>query len=398
MAGLSLEQARELIRKHSPVLPAELTAWSQVVGRALAETILAPTDLPERPQSAVDGYALGSAELPAESTFELIGSLTAGEYSDHPITATQCLQVVTGGVLPPGTVAVVPHERTRLESEWLTVREAVKTGNNIKTVGEDYRQGEALLYAEQLLDAGANALLAAFGIEMVSVYRRPRVVVLSLADNLVPSSERPGPAQVRDSNAPMLCTWLSDQGVELRASYLLPSWQLEVAADSLCKLWEECDLMISSGLNYSSGGGELERLKTILGAQDIFSGVDYMPGSHVSLARANHKLLLSLSGNPGACAVGYHLLAVPILQRMQGRDSSYRCIPMTLVNDFAKKSGSRRFIRAFASCHTGSWVVKILEGQKPSMIRSLVGCNALIDVPAGNRGLSAGEMVQVYLL
>ncbi|MDO4541129.1 MAG: hypothetical protein Q4B48_08600, partial [Syntrophomonadaceae bacterium] len=296
------------------------------------------------------------------------------------------------------TVAVVPHERTRMDGGQLVITEQAKPGNNIKSAGEDYRQGEIILPAGQVLDGGAVALLAAFGITRLPVVRRPRVALLSLAENLVACEQAPSEAQVRDSNLPMLRAYAERSGARVAAELLLPPARLSAEADALRSAWQHGDIMISSGLNYTQGHNELGDLKALVGAEDVFGEVDYMPGSHVSMAVGGGKMLLSLSGNPASCAVGFHLLAAPALAALQGKPYRYAPIPMALIADFDKKSGSRRFARACAVSTPEGWRVTVTEGQKPSMIRSLIGCNALIDIAPGTPGLKAGDVAAVYLL
>lgn len=395
---ISLEEAQGLVLERCRVLPAEVVRLALAGGRVLAAAVTAPGALPEWEQSAVDGFALGSGDAPAGTEFELIGSLRPGESAAVRLNGSQAMGVTTGGALPAGTAAVVPHERARVEAGRLIIEENAKTGNNIKAVGEDYRQGETLLPAGQVIDGGAAALLAAFGIPELPVVRRPKVTLLSLAENLVNYEEPPAAAQVRDSNLPMLRMEAERLGAEVFDELLLPPAQLAARADELRQLWKQSDIIISSGLNYTEGENESDILTETIRAKGVFGEVEFMPGSHVALAEGEGKLLLSLSGNPASCAVGFHLLAAPALIKMQGKPYRYDPIPMRLTAAFDKKSGSRRFARAYAECGLQGWSVTVTPGQKPSMIRSLVGCNALIDIPAGTPGLAAGDLVQVYLL
>jgi molybdopterin molybdotransferase len=126
--------------------------------------------------------------------------------------------------------------------------------------------------------------------------------------------------------------------------------------------------------------------------------VPVQPGSHAGASVLNGRLIFALSGNPAACAVGYQLFAAQAVLAMQGFKPRLKRLKARCVNGFAKKSGSRRFIRGHAYWDQEGWQVMVLPGQKPSMIRSLVNCNALIDMPPNHPPIEVGQEVSVLLL
>lgn len=396
LRDVSLEIAQQLILNGLAALPGEQVSLSDSLGRTLAQDLTAPELLPPHPQSAVDGFALGDESGPAESGFIIQGYLGLGDYTTRPLNSGEAYGVLTGGSLPEGTKSVVPHERTRVQEKLLTVLEPIKPGNNIKKAGEDFRTGQLLTARGDTLDPGALTVMAAFGMDMVSVYRKPRVAVISLGRNLVPYQDIPQPGQNRDSNALLLSALVKQQGGMVISCQQIKN--PENSLDLIRKSLNDADLLISTGGTYTQGDDDVGRIWEHLGAEMLYWGAALMPGSHTGAARHGSRLLLALSGNPGGCAVGYHLLAAPALRAMQGKNPAARRVTARCINGLAKKSGSRRFVRAHVISTEQGWEATVLPGQKPSMTRSLVSCNALIDVPAGTPGLEPGSSVSVLLL
>lgn len=397
-SDISLEAAQELIQKGIKALPVEQVPLSEACNRIIAWELTAPGDLPAQPQSAVDGFALADGTAPVNNRFTVKGYLNLGGLPTQSLKQSEAWGVLTGSVLPPGTEAVVPHENTSVEGDQLTVGEQVKPGNNIKQAGEDFAAGELVLKKDSRLDAGCMALLAAYGIEEVPVYQKPRVALLGLGKNVISSKSSPQPGQTRDSNGPMLAALLKADGAVLAASELVSEIQPGKLAAKILELLQNADLLITTGGTYSDGDNEAGQLMEACGADILYWGVPIQPGSHNGAARLNGKLFLALSGNPAGCSVGYQLFAAPALRAMQGLLPANIRVQARCMGGFPKKSGSRRFVRAHAAFKDGIWEATVLPGQKPSMLRSLIGCNALIDLPPGNPPVEAGSEVEIILL
>lgn len=396
--NLNVERALQLILENIKVLPPEKLSIMDANGRVLAEEVIADHDLPPGPQSAVDGFALGNSRASINSCYELKGFLQLGDYTKIPLQNNEALGIMTGGSIPAGTQSVVPHEKTRLNGKCLIVAEEIKTGSNIKQAGEDFYQGENLIASKTKLDAGHIGLLAAFGHNKISVYSRPRVGLLSLGRNVVNCSQNPKPGQTRDSNTPFLAASITQAG-----GHIVDSKYASQAANMdflkcLDELKQQSDLLIISGGTYSENEAEALQLLESAGARMVYWGTSIQPGSHNGFAVYESVPIFALSGNPAACAVGFHLFAAPALHYMQGLPFALKKVKARCTNDFRKTAQSHRFVRGRAQCTEEGWEVCILPGQKPSMLRSLINCNALIDMPAGHLPLESGLEVNVILL
>lgn len=398
LKDISFEEAQQQINTLVSSLDAEELPLDQLIERVLAKDLIAPRHLPDSGQSAVDGFALGSEADPASSRFVVKGCLELGDNPEQVIGPGEALGVMTGGLLPSGCVGVVPHERTVIQGDYLSVLEQVKPNQNIKQAGEDFAEGELLFKSGSRLDPGSIALMAAYGIKSAPVFKKPRVSVLAMGQNVIDYRENTKAGQTRDANSPLLGALIWQDGGLPGSSLLVAGKSLPEIGGSLEALLNDADVLISSGGTYTRGEDDLIRVVEKIGAQMVFWGVNIMPGSHLGMAKKGNQFIVLLSGNPTACFVGYHLFTAPILHIMQGLRGGFSVKEAVCINGFAKKSGSRRFIRGHARASSEGWEVEVLPGQKPSMIRSMLGCNALIDVPAGNRGLTMGDKVSIIPL
>lgn len=395
MNHLSLEQAQQKLLSVLPTLDIDKVPLSGAMHRVLGRDIAAPQSLPAGDQSAVDGFAVGSATSSASSSFKMVGHYHLGDLPIRPLQADEAAKVSTGGCLPPGTHAVVPHEKTSLNQDTLLVGEKVKPGQNIKRTGEDYCQGEVMVNANTWLDAGCIALLAAMGLDSIPVYRKPRAAILSLAANVVSGPVNITPGQTRDSNGPMLAALVQQQGGKVMAVEKAVSGE---ESSQLLKLLNEADIVICTGGSYMEDDSEARQLFQTIGAKQLYWDVAVQPGSHNGAASWQTRLLFALSGNPAACFVGYHLFVAPVLRAMLGQqDEGFRVVARC-VNGFNKAANTRRLVRGRARRTKTGWEVTVLPGQKPSMLRSLLNCNALIDIPAGSPAVDVGANVEVLLL
>jgi len=392
-----LETAQQALLKYVRPIFTETLPIMSALGRVSAAEVKAPADLPVNSKSAVDGYALSELNEEAEKKYHLSGSASMSEIPAEPLKPGQAFGVVTGGNLPLGTKAVIPHEKADIKNCYLYPREEVKPGNNIKHAGEDFVRGDVLIKEGVIIGPADISLLAASGITSVNVYSKPRVAVLCLSENIVPWEAEPEPGKVRDSNGPLLQSLIIQDG-GIPASCVVAAGKSASVKAALAELLDQIDVLVITGGTYADGENEVSLLMQELGADLLYWDVPIQPGSHTGAAVLDSRLFFALSGNPAACAVGYHLFVAPVLRAMQGLTPGLQRMTAACANGFPKKSGSRRFIRGQLSWTRNGWQVSVLPGQKPSMIRSLIKCNALIDMPADSPPINPGEEVSVIVL
>lgn len=400
LKDIELEKAQELILSRITPLPGESLPLLQAVGRVISEDIDMEHDLPPYAQAAVDGYALCTGDGAAGFTpYEVVEDLRPGDMPRFSLRPGQAAGVVTGGPLPTGAAAVVPQEATELKGKYITYQGKVVPGSNIKVQGEDLRAGERLACPGTVFNPGLAGVLAAYGRTEVSVFKCPRVAILAFGPDIVPYTETPRPGQMRDSNGLLLAALVTRDGGQVTGIETAGTGSAKEIKYRLQQMLQISDVVLTTG---GTAFGVYDQAVSIVArteAELLFWGLKIKPGSHSSAAFYGRKPVIALSGNPSACAVGYYLLAAPVLRALQGCAPRQVRLTAVCADAFPKRGGPRRFLHAVAVCGQAGWEATILPGQKSSMMRALTGGgNALIDLPAGHPPVDKGAEVSMILL
>ncbi|MFX4262171.1 molybdopterin molybdotransferase MoeA [Pelotomaculum propionicicum] len=399
LENVKLEEAQELIYSRITPLPAESVPLLSVAGRYIYRDVYAAHDLPPCDKSAVDGFAVSVDSGEKNHNYKIKEILRPGEMPGSVLNHGEAAGVVTGGPVPVGTVSVIPFETTRLEGDRLIFAGDLVPGENIRPRGEDFKAGELLARRGSSISPGTLGVMAAFGVSEVKVFRHPRVAVLGLGQGIVPCQAKPLPGQVRDSNGPLLAALAMRDGAQVTGVDLVGDGDLAKIKNVMEKLLRQADIVLTTG---GTAAGECDQALGAVrqtGAKVLFWGVRIKPGSHSGAAVTDDKLIISLSGNPAACAAGYHLLAAPVLRFLQGHSFDPERVTAVCAGAFPKRGGPRRFIQADLEINHKGLRVSILPGQKSSMLRGLLNNgNALIDLPAGHPPLEEGAEVSVIVL
>ncbi|MBC5731591.1 molybdopterin molybdotransferase MoeA [Pseudoflavonifractor hominis] len=397
---IELEEARALMAESVRPLGVEQVSRQEALGRTLAEDVTAPLDQPPFDRSPLDGYALRSADLTGASpehpvSLRVVETVYAGGVPSRALGPGEAIRIMTGAMLPRGCDCVLQHERTDNGLEQVQIYAALSPHDNYCDRGEDYRTGEVLLPAGTVVDAAAVGVLASAGLSSVPVRRRPVVRVLSTGDEVVSPDLHPLPAgKIYGSNQELLTARLRELGVSDVKGLLIGDDPREVA-DTMAQLLGECDLLITTG-GVSAGDKDIfHEALPLLGAERVFWKVNLKPGTPAMYSLWQGQPILSLSGNPFAAAATFELLARPLLAALTGESRfSLRSRTAVVEGSFPKASPGRRFLRGFYQEGRVS-----LTGKNDSgMLASLVGCNCLVDLPAGSPPVQEGQTVTVLLL
>ncbi len=397
---IELEEARALLAESVRPLGVEQVSRQEALGRTLAEDVTAPLDQPPFDRSPLDGYALRSADLTGASpehpvSLRVVETVYAGGVPSRALGPGEAIRIMTGAMLPRGCDCVLQHERTDNGLKQVQIYAALSPHDNYCDRGEDYRTGEVLLPAGTVVDAAAVGVLASAGLSSVPVRRRPVVRVLSTGDEVVSPDLHPLPAgKIYGSNQELLTARLRELGVSDVKGLLIGDDPREVA-DTMAQLLGECDLLITTG-GVSAGDKDIfHEALPLLGAERVFWKVNLKPGTPAMYSLWQGQPILSLSGNPFAAAATFELLARPLLAALTGESRfSLRSRTAVVEGSFPKASPGRRFLRGFYQEGRVS-----LTGKNDSgMLASLVGCNCLVDLPAGSPPVQEGQTVTVLLL
>jgi molybdopterin molybdotransferase len=303
---------------------------------------------------------------------------------------------MTGAPLPPGADAVIPIEQTRSADASVDLLAAVPAGASVRYAGEDVARGRRVLAAGTELRPGELGLLASQGYAHVPVYRRPRVAILSTGDELVEIDQRPGPGQIRNSNATMLA-------VQVQRTGAIPvglgiARDTRVAVHAALDAGRDCDLYISSG---GVSVGAYDVVKAVLEERGgiAFWRVNMRPGKPIAFGRIDGIPFLGLPGNPVSAFVTFELFARPVLRKMSGHRLLYRqAVPVVMDDAIPGFHERRHFVRALVRWEDDGWHALTTGAQGSHLLTSTVAANALIVVPEDSDGPAAGDRATALLL
>ncbi len=389
-------EAHATVLRLTPVLGVEEVAIAAAVDRVLGEDLAAPRDLPAWPVSAVDGFAIRSAD--GGGSLRVVGESAAGHPFAGALGPGTAARILTGGVLPDGADSVVMLEDAVEEGSAVTVPAGFGAGRNHHLPGSDLRAGEAVLHRGQPLTAAELGLAASMGHAALRVHRRPRVALLSTGDELVEVGREPGPGQVVDSNRFALLAALLEAGAEVRALGFAPD---EPAAlrRMVVEALAQADVLVTSG-GVSVGTHDLVKpLLESLGEVHI-GRVKLRPGKPFTFATlAGGKLAFGLPGFPVSSLVTFEVFVRPALRKLQGHQRLERPhLPVRLGYD-ARAAGDRtEYQRVTLHRDEGGLVALSTGSQSSSRLLSLAGANALVRIPPGDTGYPAGSVVEAVIL
>src|SRR5215210_6029719 len=240
-------EAVRLVLENTPRLPVTRVPLVDAQGLALAEDVRARFDSPPFDNSAVDGYAVRSADAEAGRTFKVVDEAPAGRPAQKKVGEGEAIKIFTGGVIPEGADAVVMVENTSGWGERFELKKAPSPGDNIRAAGEDTRKGDVILAAGTEVGAPEIALAATQGYGELPVYRRPKVVVLSTGTELVePGTRDLEPGEIFDSNSYAIVAAAREAGAEARRLYAA-SDDAEALRSAIEEALETADVVVTSG-------------------------------------------------------------------------------------------------------------------------------------------------------
>ena len=350
---LSYQLARELVAARVLAIPRELQTESAHLlvaqDRVLAADILSDRDYPPFDRSIRDGYALRSSDAHPGATLHCVGELKAGDTPSTTVTPGACIQIMTGAALPPGADSVIMIEHTQRAGDTVTLDRAIKPGQHVVPRGSEQSASKLVLAKSTRLGFAQIAAAAQVGAANVSVYRKPRVAVLSTGDEVVDFSAIPGPFQIRNSNSASLSAQIS----ALHAEPVLLGNAKDTHADLRAKIATglQADALILSG-GVSAGKYDLvEPVLREFNAEFIFDAVAIRPGKPVVFAICQNKPVFGLPGNPVSTMVTFDLFVRPAIEILSGTSPSpLPFLEAVLTERMAEKPGLTHFLPALLEC------------------------------------------------
>ncbi|MCX2793502.1 molybdopterin molybdotransferase MoeA [Microbulbifer thermotolerans] len=393
---IPIETARAtLLRDMIPVEDTETIPLAQACGRVLAAPQIAGINLPPCDNSAMDGYALRFADLEDGKPLRLAGSAFAGRPFSGEVAPGTCVRIMTGAALPAGADTVVMQEQVERQGKSVFVRGTLRRGEHIRRRGEDVAEGDALLDAGTRLSVARIALLAAVGIGVVTVHRRPVIALFSTGDELRPPGAALCNGEIYDCNRTALLAALTQLGVDTLDLGILPD-DKAIIREKLARAARDADAIITSG-GVSVGDADYTREVLEEMGRVNFWKVAMKPGKPFAYGHLQGTPFFGLPGNPVSALITFQQLVVPALTAMQG---GTWCPPVPLRAKLGKalkkKPGRTDFQRGiYRRDPAGGLSVEPAGNQGSHILSGLAEANCLIILPRDSGNADSGDSVAI---
>ncbi|WP_205500824.1 molybdopterin molybdotransferase MoeA [Rufibacter psychrotolerans] len=313
---ISVDEALQLVLQHTILLRIQEVDLLNSVGRVLAQEVLADRDFPPFHRVTMDGIAINSQTFASgKRTFQIEQTQAAGTPQIYLKDPENCIEVMTGAMLPQNTDAVIPYEVCSLQASSATVQtELVVSGQNIHTQGADGKAGEVLLTPGTKITPAMVGTLASVGLARVKVYQLPRVAICSTGDELVEVDQTPLPHQIRRSNAYMLAAALQQENIPA-ALFHLPD-EPETMKLELTSILARHEVLLLSGAVSKGKFDFLPQVLEQLGLRQVFHKIAQKPGKPMLFGTIpDQKVVFGFPGNPVSTFVCYQLYFKPWLHQ-----------------------------------------------------------------------------------
>lgn len=395
---LSVNDALQRIREAiSPVTGFERLGLRDAHRRIVAEAVTSPLNVPAYVNSAMDGYAIFSSDIPrdGETRLEVIGSSFAGTPFDGSLQPGQAVRIMTGAMVPDGADTVVMQELAQRDGDQVTIGGGHKAGENVRHIGEDIAKDGVVLSPGQKIRAPELGLLASLGVAEVTVRRRLRVATFSTGDELCSIGEQPNAGQIYDSNRYSIFGMLRDIDVEhidmgvIRDEEKAISEAFESAASI-------ADVVITSG---GVSVGEADFVKQTL---DRLGEVDFWkiamkPGKPLAFGTVKNAVFFGLPGNPVSVMATFYQIVQPSLRYLTGEKAVQPLrLKVKTADRLKKRPGRQDFQRGVLQTgNNGKLQVHTTGNQGSHILSSMSQANCFIILPAESGTVETGEWVEV---
>lgn len=400
---IQVEEAQARVLECVSLLDVERVSLDDALGRVLREEVVAHRDVPAADNSAMDGYAVRSADI-ARATREtpavlnVIDDVPAGSISSVVVQEGTAIRIMTGAPVPQGADAVVQVEETDAGSERVAIFKALPAGANVRRAGEDVRKGDRVVGAGTLLRSGEIGVLAMMQRARVDVGRRPTVAVLSTGDEIVDIEGELTPGKIVNSNAWSLASLVRECGAIPRVAGIVPDRRDATVAAIRDAL--DADIIISSG-GVSAGAFDFvsEALEEA-GFEPRFAKVAMKPGKPVVFATRGKTLYFGLPGNPVSCMVGFILFVAPAIRKAMGQGSDLLPprVTTTLTGRVGGGGDRRTYVRVRVTAAEDGLVAAPMRAQGSGVSTSMVGANGLAILEKGKKSAEAGERLVTLIV
>jgi molybdopterin molybdotransferase len=401
LALMPVEDALVAVLSGVEPLSEELVGLDSAHHRILARDLAALRTQPPQAMSAMDGYAVRSADArQSGARLKVTGEVAAGRPFERAVNAGEAIRIFTGGVIPDGADAVIIQEDTVAEGAEITITEAAIPGRHIRVAGVDFRAGDVLLTAGTRLSDRHLALAAAMNHARLPVHRRPKVALLATGDELVMPGGTPGPGQIVYSNGYALRSLARDEGAEI-LDLGIAADTIEATTDGIRRARDAgADILVTTG---GASVGDHDLVKRSLEAEGVtmaFWRIAMRPGKPMMHGRLGSMRVIGLPGNPVSSYVCGFLFLVPLIRKLSGRSMVHHGIESALLGRPVAANDRREdYLRArLERREDGALIATPVNQQDSSLLANLAAARALVIRPPLASAAEAGEVCRILRL
>ena len=396
--SLTFEQAlQRVVDGVSPIRARRSVTIRESLDCVLADNVTAPMNVPPFINSAMDGYAVSSGDLPAsgEVRLNVIGKSFAGKPFDAAVKPGECVRIMTGAVVPDGADTVVMQEHAEVDGDVIKIGDEHTAGQNVRHPGDDFSTGDVIISAGERLTPAKLGLLASVGVTQLNVVRTPVVAFFSTGDELKAVGETLQPGDIYDSNRYILFGMLKKMGVHCIDMGVIPDVREQIEL-TLQEAADCADVVITSG---GASVGEADYIKQILDdiGQVNFWKIAMKPGKPLAFGQVNKALFFGLPGNPVSAMATFYQFVQPCLRLLEGEKLSQAIrMQARCLSTLKKRPGRMDFQRGIlGSDENGELVVDTTGMQGSHMLSSMAKANCFIVLPRESGTVEPGTRVEV---
>jgi molybdopterin molybdotransferase len=400
---ISFHQALQKILKEVKPCSAEKVKLRIALHRILAESIVAKENIPPFDNSAMDGFAVRSADVRNATRkggvrLRIVGESSAGNPFEKKVGKMGAVRIMTGGTIPLGADAVVPLEVvSMIGDESVEVAAPVKTGAHVRRAGEDVEKNQVVLKNGELLTPAKIGLLASLGYAKVNVARKPCVNILATGDELVAIDDTLRKGQIRNSNSYTLASYVEQTGGDAQILGTVPDKKKKLRR--AIQRARDCDILLITG---GVSVGKYDLVKNALehvGVKIKFWRVNIKPGKPLVFGTFGKTLVFGMPGNPVSTSVAFLQFVRPAMRKMLGEITPHNVQLNAILDEpIAKVDGKRHFVRGIAASKNGHMHVRTTGTQSSGALSSVAKANCLIIIPEKSPSLKKGSRVLIELL
>ncbi len=406
---ISVEEAHRRIQESIKMvpLPTEILLTERALGRCLGEILYSKVDIPPWDKSAVDGYAVqnqdtNGASITNPRTLKITSTIQIEENPQtYSIQSGEAIWVPTGGGVPNGSNAVIMMEDTeKIDESHLDILSAIPAGANISPRGEDVQKNQQLLPKYRRLAPPDLGLLLSAGYEVIPVIQKPKVAILAIGNELVPSKDDLTTPFTRETNRTILGGYVTQFGGEYIDLGIAPDDPIQITSTLKAAIPKYDIICTSGGTSVGTHDYSVEVASTL--GKCLFHGVALSPGMPIAVTNVTKTLLFSLSGFTVATIVEFLVFVVPMIQQLlgQGNLQPYPLQEATLTRRIPSRLGRLTFVRlhVYKKPNDPKIYADPVRTKGSGVLSSLTRANGFLLLPPNVEGLSQGSILSVSLL